>query len=264
MKKVLFALTSTVMAAALYADAQFYEMDITAKTTVTKSGKVAWIACDCNTDENTLYRKQGTIKIKGAIWGCDCGTLIKGEPFTSATNAFGYFFWNVTDRKPLNVVLKWELCNRIDKSAKKVEAVWTLTSPDGSFHLTGAGFGTLKDTTTRQPCMLKTSWIKSMKGSCAGWMLPGAVVTTKATKDVCSWCEKIAGTPEVTASAPGLDICSTGGDCSPRKEGNTSSAAFGTWSVKYNKKASAALEDSTRVTEAYLFPSYVKAIIDAQ
>ena len=132
MKKMLITLTSVLSAGALYADAQFYEMDLTVSTTKTRSGKVNGIACDCRTDleSGNLYRKEGTVKIKGVIWGCDCGTLIKGEPFTTTTAPFGYFFWNVTDRKPLNVTLSWPIANRIDKKATKTEVVWTLTSDD--------------------------------------------------------------------------------------------------------------------------------------
>ena len=263
MKKVIMTLTAILSAGVIYADedAQFYEMDITVKTTKTRSGKVEMISCDCRTDENGLYRKQGTVKIKGAIWGCGCGTLTKGEPFTTASAPFGYFFWNVTDKKPLNVTLSWPIANRIDKKANKTEVVWVLTSDDKDlpFHLVGSGFGTLKDTVTREPCMLQTSRFVSIKGSCAGWMAPDAVVTTKATEGECNWCKKVEGTPAVTSVAKGWTICS---DCSAADE-NSGSAAYGTWKIKYNASVSARMENDKNVsviTDVYSFPSYVKSV----
>lgn len=262
MKKLMIMLSLAAMAMGARADAQFYEMDLTVKTTVTKSGKVKMVACDCRTDTNTLYRKQGNVKIKGVIWGCDCGTLIKGEPYTSSTNAYGYFFWNVTTKKPLNVKLDWLVNNRIDSTAKKAEVVWTLTSTDGLFSLTGAGFGTIKDTVTKDPCKMVTSWFPSLNGSFAGWMLPGAIVTTAATDDGCSWCGKVKGTEEVSAAAPGWGICSDCAACTDM----TGSAAYGTWKIKYNARVSKKLDDKklniTKITEAYSFPDYVKAVMD--
>lgn len=256
-------MASAMAACSLLADAQLYEMDITVKTTKSVSGNMKDVSCDCKAydESNGLYRKpKNTIKIKGVIWGCDCGTLIKGIPFTATTNPFGYFFWNVTSGKPLNVKLDWELCNRIDVTSTKAEAVWVLYSEDDSFYLTGAGFGTIKDTTKREPvCMLVTSRFPSLSGNFAGWMNPGAIVTTKATSGTCTWCEKVAGTAEVTATAKGLTICS---DCSPNKT-HTGTAAFGTWKIKYNanvsKKMSAANAGvaELRITDFYKFPSYV-------
>ena len=83
--------------------------------------------------------------------------MIKGIPYTSTTNAFGCFFWNETSKKPLNVKLSWPICNRIDSSATKAEVVWTLTSDDGTFNLTGAGFDSIKDIASKDPCMLVNS-----------------------------------------------------------------------------------------------------------
>lgn len=266
MKKLIMALTSVLTAGALYADAQFYEMDLTVKTTKTRTGKVSGIACDCRTDieaeaGGNLYRKEGSVKIKGVIWGCDCGTLIKGERFTKKSEPFGYLFWNVTNRKWLNVTLTWQIANRIDKKATKTEVVWMLTSndPELPFHLIGSGFGTLKDTVTKNPCKLATSRFVQIKGGFAGWMAPDAVVTTKATAEECSWCEKIPGTPEVTAVAKGWSICA---DCSASDE-NAGSAAYGNWKIKYNASASERLESANEVTEAYAFPAYVKSAMDS-
>lgn len=257
MKKLMMIAAALVSLSAL-ADAQLYEVQLSVKTTKTMSGEAKMIACDCRTDKDTVYRKQGTVKIKGVIWGCDCGTLIKGEPYTTSTAPFGYFFWNESSKKPLNVKLEWPICNRIDKTARKAEAVWTLTSEDGTFNLTCAGFGTIKDTVSKEPCKLVTSWFTSLSGNFAGWMAPGAVVTTKATEGTCTWCEKIPGTEEKTATARGWGICS---ECSESSE-QAGSAASGTWRIKYNAKASRTLQNSTSIKEAYKFPEYVKAVMD--
>lgn len=256
MKKMTMIAAAMLSLSAL-ADAQLYEVQLTVKTTTTASGQARMVACDCRTDKDSIYRKQGNVKIKGVIWGCDCGTLIKEQPFTSPTEPFGYFFWNETSRKPLNVKLTWQICNRIDKTARKAEAVWTLTSEDGTFNITCAGFGTIKDTVTKKPCMLVASWFPSLNGNLAGWMAPGAVVTTKATEGTCTWCEKVAGTSEVTATASGWGICS---DCTESSK-VSGSAASGTWRIKYNARASKTLENSTSILEAYRFPDYVKAVM---
>ena len=262
MKKILMTLTSVLSASALYADAQFYEMDIAVKTTKTRSGAVKSVACDCRTDlaAGGLYRKEGTVKIKGVIWGCDCGTLIKGIPFTNKSAPFGYFFWNVTDQKPLNVTLSWPIANRIDTKATKAEVVWILSSEDEAlpFYIVGSGFGTLKDTVTKDPCKLLTSWFVSLSGNFAGWMAPGAVVTSKGTPETCTWCEKIAGTPEVSSVAKGLAIC---GDCRACSDGNIGSAAYGTWKIKYNASISAKLQKAAAVTDVYAFPPYVRSLM---
>lgn len=277
MKKVTSLIVSALAASAIFADAQLYEMDITVKTTKSMSGTMADVACDCKVDASSsgLYRKpSNTVKIKGVIWGCDCGTLFKGIPFTTTTNPYGYFFWNVTTRKPLNVRLSWEFVNRIDKTSKKAEAVWILYSEDGMFYLTGAGFGTIKDTTSSSPCYLITSYFPTMNGSCAGWMNPDAVVTTKATASFCSWCDKIEGTPEVIATAKGMSICqdsvdpATGKPVCSANESNSASAAFGTWKVKYNAKVSKNMSsrqggsESLKITDFYNFPAYVLSAME--
>lgn len=263
MKKSMVLAAAAMMCGFAFADAQVYEMQLTVKTTVSKSGKVQFVACDCPVDDFDMYRKQGTVKIKGVIWGCDCVTI--SEPQSASTDhpakeAYGYIFWNETTRKPMNLKFEWEFLNRIDRTAKKAEGTWTLSSADGSFYLMGSGFGTIKDTTVRQPiCMRTATWLPNMSGSFAGWSTPGAIVTVKATAGECSWCEKVAGTEEQTATATGWAMC----DCG---ESDERTAAHGTWKLKYDKKASAILSSKTKtvesVTQAYKFPAYVKSVIE--
>ena len=265
MKKLIAAMM--VAAAGMYAlaDAQVYEMQLTMKTTSTRSGKVKFVSCDCGGESlGDLYRKQSTVKIKGLIWGCDCVTI--GEPsITSnadclAEAPYGYIFWNETTKKPMNLKFKWDILNRIDKTAKKAEGTWTLTSEDGDFMVMGSGFGTVKDTTQTKPiCQRLATWVPSMKGNFAGWSTTGAIVTAKATDGECSWCEKVAGTEEKVASAPGWSLCLCG-------ESDERTAATGTWTLKYNSKVSKTLSSTaksiSKITEAYAFPSYVKSVIE--
>ena len=265
-KKSIVMLATAAMGAVAMADAQVYEMQLTLKTTVTKFGKVKFVSCDClgENDDAVLYRKQGTVKIKGLIWGCDCGTIsepdISGEGDSLAKSSFGYIFWNETTKKPLNLNFEWVLLNRIDNTAKKSEGVWVLSDEDGLFSVTGAGFGMVKDTTAKKPiCERTATWIQSMNGNLAGWSTPGAIVTVKATKGECSWCEKVDGTDEETASALGWSLC----ECSDSDE---RTAASGTWRLKFNARSAKILSDSSKsvqsITEAYNFPSYVKSVIE--
>ena len=262
MKKLMIAAMIALAGGVALADAQVYEMQLTVKTTLTRSGKVKFVACDCPVDDYELYRAQGVVRIKGLIWGCDCITL--SDPMISSEeelgkSSYGYIFWNETTRKPLNLRFTWELLNRIDKTGQKVEGTWVLSADDGSFYIMGAGFGTVKDTVVRQPvCERTASWVPSMTGNLAGWSTPGAIVTVKATSGECSWCEKVAGTEEQTAYAVGWTLC----DCG---ESDERTAASGTWRLKYNAKASKILSDKSKavesITQAYNFPAYVKSVI---
>lgn len=247
-----------------FADAQVYEMQLTMKTTVTKSGKVKFVSCDCPVDSYELYRKQGTVKIKGLIWGCDCVTISQPQVSTNsaslATAEYGYIFWNETTGKPMNLKFEWEFLNRIDSTGDKAEGTWTLSSEDGLFRLTGSGFGTIKDTTVKDPiCMRTATWLMNMTGNFAGWSTPGAIVTAKATSGKCSWCEKVAGTEEQTASAVGWSMCDCGGS-------DKRTAASGSWKLKFNQKASKALSSTAKpvesITQVYRFPDYVKSVIE--
>lgn len=261
MNNKLMAVMFALVCSSVFADAQLYEVEIKVKTSVTASGSPKMVACDLRTDQSTLYRRQGSVHIKGVIWGCDCDTLIKAEPYTSSTNAFGYFFWNETAKKPLNVRLRWPIANRIDQSAKKSELTWVLESEDGLFYLVGSGFGRLQDDVlkNKDTCTLVSSILAPASGSFAGWMLPGAVVTVKATKGTCNWCEKIEGTEAVTSIAQGWPICLECGDsCSV----NQASSAYGNWKIKYNKKVSSKLTTASKITDVYPFPAYVKAVMD--
>ena len=264
MKKAMVLVAALSLGGAALADAQVYEMQLTMKTTVTQSGQVKFVSCDCPVDENTIYRKQGTVKIKGLIWGCDCITIsdpqITADAPSLAKASYGYIFWNETTRKPMNLKFKWEFLNRIDKTAKKAEGTWTLSSDDGSFNVMGSGFGVVKDTIVKKPICVRTgTWVTSMSGSFAGWSTPGAIVTVKATDAECSWCKKVEGTAEQTASANGWPLC----DCG---DSDKRTAANGTWRLKYNQKAAKILSSTTKhvesITQAYSFPAYVKSVIE--
>lgn len=264
MKKITILAAAISLGGYAFADAQVYEMQLTMKTTVSRSGQVKFVACDCPVEGDTMYRKQGTVKIKGLIWGCDCVTISEPQISTNSTSLakaeYGYIFWNETTMRPMNLKFKWEFLNRIDKTAKKTEGTWSLTSEDGSFYVVGSGFGTVKDTTVTDPvCMRTATWIPNMAGNFAGWSTPGAIVTVKATSGECSWCKKIEGTEEQTAAAQGRSLCDCGGS-------DTRTAANGTWKLKFDQKASSALASTSKsvesITQVYAFPAYVKSVIE--
>ncbi len=263
MKKLMLFATMLAIGGFAFADAQVYELQLTLKTTVTRSGTPKFLSCDCPIEDSSLYRKQGNVRIKGVIWGCDCSTIaepmISDDSTSLATSSYGYIFWNETTRKPLNLTFEWVLLNRIDSTGKKVEGTWVLYSEDETFYVTGAGFGTVKDTVTKDPCERTATWVPKMNGNVAGWSTPGAIVTVEGKKGECSWCEKVADTEEETASAAGWTLC----DCG---ESDERTAASGTWKMKYVTAASKKLSSKTaaveKVTEAYNFPSYVKSVIE--
>ena len=264
MKRLMIVVAAALTGGFALADAQVYEMQLTMKTTVTRSGQVKFVSCDCPVDSYSMYRKQGTVKIKGLIWGCDCVTISKPQISTNssslATAEYGYIFWNETTHKPMNLKFEWEFLNRIDATGKKAEGTWTLSSEDGSFFVMGSGFGNVKDTTVKDPvCMRTATWVPNMNGSFAGWSTPGAIVTAKATDGTCSWCKKIAGTEEQTATAVGWTLC----DCG---DSDKRTAATGTWKLKFNQKASKILSSEKNpvdsITQAYRFPAYVKSVIE--
>lgn len=130
MKKLMVLAAVAAAGLSVLADAQLYELQLTMKTTISKSGKVSFVSCDCGGDSlGDMYRKQTTnVKIKGVIWGCDCETIAKPSISTNgsflAEKPYGYIFWNEKTRKPMNLKFKWEFLNRIDKAAKKTEGTW--------------------------------------------------------------------------------------------------------------------------------------------
>ena len=78
--KVLALAAALLAGTTVFADAQVYEMTLTLKTTLTAKGKITPLCATLPDDDTGLYRKQGTVRIKGLFWGCDCATIAEPQP----------------------------------------------------------------------------------------------------------------------------------------------------------------------------------------
>lgn len=241
MKKVLFVSSAIVMASMLTASPLVYEVTIKGKTTIAKTGK---LTAECFADgkaQSATYRKQGTIDIKGLIWFCECESLVGPLGFTS-TSDDGCFFWDVTNRKPLtNGIVVWPALHRIDNKMKKAEGVIDLTA-DG-WHMMLAGFGTADSVTNG------VGRLVNLKGNFAGYRT--APTWRWIERGIpCSFCDSGIADVEHEDSVLAWPLCSCAGT-------TPYTAISGTWNIKLNKTLSARLNDVTKITEIYAFPSYV-------
>ena len=251
------------LAAALFAahdacaDAQVYEMTLTLKSTVTAKGKITPL-CDGLPDDDTgLYRKQGTVRVKGLIWGCDGITSAEPQPVEDPTAVYGYVFWNQTTGKVIDGEFAWQLLHRINKNLKKCEGTWTIAGDSCS--LTGGGFGTVQDKIDKECCTIEETIIKTMNGNLAGWLTMPSVVVSKGDEEICEKCSLVPGTEDVVAYAPGFSLC----EC---EDGSELTAVSGTWRLKYlatqSSKWKKAASD-TSITTIYSFPSYVVSYLNS-
>ena len=243
MKKNMLPLFIALAATTALAETIVFDVSMTVKTTIAKQGKLTSSCVVSNGTVNITYRKQGTIKVQGLIWGCKCESLIGPLGYTAASDD-GCYFWNVTDKQPLtNGTIFWPVLHRIDNRMKKAEGVMEL-SADG-WYLLCAGFGKVTDITASLGQLL------DLKGYFAGWRL--APTWTKTTYGVpCTFCD--SGTADITEVVPAqawaLCTCAAPSD---------KTAAFGNWTLKYNKNLSKRLNDVTAITAVYTFPTYVTA-----
>ena len=259
MKRFNVFVATLMLAFGAFAAAQVYEMTMTVKTTVTKSGKITAVVCDTPSSEVNLYRKQSTVKIKGLFWGCDCETIANPEKITDPTETFGYIFWNETTHTVIDGEFAWQLLNRIDKKLKKAEGAWTIGSFDDDIFLVGSGFGTVKDTVSKSTCTISSVILSPMSGNCAGWLSLPSTVVKKGTAEDCKKCQVVEGTDDVIAVAPGWSLCAC-------EEGSERTAASDTWKLKYVTAAAKKWQKadaSLSITKVYSFPSYVKSYIEA-
>ena len=259
MKKSILIAASALSSLFVFADAQVYEMTITLKSTVAASGKITPVVCDMPEQEVNLYRKQSTVKIKGLFWGCDCDTIAEPQFVTSATETYGYIFWNETTHRVLDSEFAWHVLNRIDKKLKKAEGAWTIGGTDAEVFLAGSGFGTVKDAVSKSTCTIDSVILSPMSGNCAGWLsLPA--ITIKGSPGECQRCGEVTeGTEDIESVAPAWSLCA----CA---ESSGYTAAFGTWKLKYQAAASKKWKESDTslsITKVYSFPSYVKSYIES-
>ena len=254
MNKIALSLLVATASAGLFAkDPYVYDVTMKVKTTVAAQGKVA-TACQLigggtNSISSVTYRKQGTVTVKGLIWGCECDTFASTSGFRYIKpSEDGCYFWNVTDARPLkNGIATWPVFNRIDKNMKKTEGTMELVA-DG-WHLLCGGLGRAENVAD------SAGRLKNLKGSFGGWRL-APTWTYTVYGQPCTFCD--SGTADLTYEEAALAwaMCA----CASASEKTT---AFGTWDIKYNGSLSARLRDSTSIVDIYSFPSYVKAAMDA-
>jgi hypothetical protein len=236
--------------------AQVYDATLTMKTGVCKAGKATaatvkyyesiWGSGNAPVEKGDEmgFRKQATRKISGLFWGCECETIAfpawrRYSP-QDGNGKFlgGYAFWDQAADTYFvlpNTVFGWGILNRINNDFKTVEGAWVLANNVNpqALYLMGAGFGKASIATKR--CR---SIISKISGSFAGFRFPG----TDDLVGSCPYCG-IDGCTVV----PFCDLCWFW-------TANTRlTAAYGTWSIKFNKKAANKLKSKARITQSYTF-----------
>lgn len=267
MKKLMFAAVAAAMVGGAFADAQVYEYKLSLKTTKCVEGKVA--ANTYYTNEETLgmekgdeiaYRTSASVTLNGITWGCQCDTALLGQWSdrtlgNGATVWDGITFWNKKADTFLGGVYNgsefaWDMMNRIGKKADEVEMSFSIVpsadAQDDNFNLACAGFGKVKDVKLDDDntCVDEYSYIKSAKGNVAGFINPEA--------GNCYFCDDIL--------CDVYDFCG----CLALTDGSRT-VAYGTWTMKYNAKASKALAKAShgKITEAYKsFPKTLKEALE--
>ena len=257
MKKLIIAAAVAAMGAGAFAapastGEQAYTMTLTIKTTYGAYGRYADTLLDCEEVTTGYFRKQCTEKLAGLIWGCWCDTIAAPAPGDFS----GYVFWNVTRRYQYvpNQKFEWKaldksILNRISNNGKVVEGLWSLeltkpavgnTAEYVDYSLVGAGFGKvgggriLSDTKS-------SVWISSMSGYCAGWHVYDCSVTGHCgeadTNGVAYWPLCLCGDVE------------------------DATAAYGTWSLKFNTTVATRFARTGDIATAYNFPAYVTDVL---
>ena len=242
------------------ADPQVYDMKLSVKTTACKNGKftkaledLGWFI-GLEKGDQVSYRKQASLTIAGVIWGCDCDAIEKpywrdyGAQRSGLHTVGGYAFWNATPSVaiPLQipyVKFSWALLNRIDQM-KTIEGTWMLGDPvvDEALFFLGAGFGTVKNAANE--C---ASYIQSMTGNFAGFIQGGS-----GDDDGCIFCGVTLWDCLV---AP---FCW----CEDTPDTTMISAAYGSWTLKYNATASKKLKTKYYITQVQKFNTRKLAAVE--
>ena len=247
MKRILITMLASATAACAMSETLVFDISMKVKTTVAKTGAIN-VACIVSNDAaRIVYRKQGTLDVKGLIWGCTCDSLVGPLSYTAPT-ADGCYFWNVTDSEPIvGGVISWPVLHRIEDKMKKAEGVMEFKADE--WYLLCAGFGRVDNKT------FPNGLLMNLNGYFAGWRIaPKWKRTTVIHGQPCTFCESgtadITTEEEVSAEAWALCACALPSD---------KTAAFGTWKLKYNKSLSKKLGATgiTSITEVYTFPIYV-------
>ena len=274
-KTIIAAFAAALFAAPAFAAeeyeaaAQVYDLTVSIKTTQAAKAKLSPKKNPFITDGTvqTVYRKQGTQKWTGVLWGCECEAVMgQWGLINGGSTVAGAAIWNT--KKPYDVVLvgdiAWHVLNAFDTTGAKIEGAWTIgesTDTSAAF-LSFAGFGTLSLNTEKDEDKNLTlencgSYIKSISGNVSGWMpAPFVEVTGRAAR--CTFCGVVdEGTEDTYETAEAWNYC----PCI-ELDGNAVTAVSGTWTLKYNAKNSKTLKQKTSITEVYKFPSSILPYIN--
>lgn len=230
-----------------------YDMAMTLKTT-TCSGKKTTGDAICKIDGGSdvvTYRKQITAKINGVFWGCGCEVIGCPTDNICYTNKGenGYFFWAANGKDVgawIAPEFKWTVLNVVGKKAQNVEGCFTLKLSD-DIEFTGAGYGTasirkVADCIGEDDNVTDYNYIKSMKGYVVGTIKPGNPDNDEESTG-CFYCGGTE-TTDCKAWAFCVNCDDTIGDS------QLSSAAFGSWTLKYNSAASKKVRNGKNVVAA--------------
>ena len=251
MKKLMIAAAAAAMVGSGFADApQVYDMTITVKSTECVN-KIYKNVCA----EGVGYRKQATTKFYGKFWGCGCCTIAEpdgnvgyGQDLSDGaydTDFHSYIFWG-KGAAFHNATMVWgpdidgvKLANLqlVGQKATNIEGAFKLelftcadveNGDDASAVFFGAGYGTA----TVKGCADDDNILKSMSGNVIGSYDVGQLSGVNG----CKYCG------EATACAP-WDFCS----CSAANDALT--AAFGTFTIKYNSSQANSLKKGKYISD---------------
>lgn len=261
MKKLMIAAAAAAMIGGAFADAQVYEYKLNLTTTKCASGKATrntyWTTqAGYDAGDAVTYRVKTSLVVQGVTWGCYCPESLAGTWGTVCGNgnsSFGIVFWSKTADSFLvdqydDTKFEWAFLNRIGKKGNEVEFALNLLPNDEAeissevvgdeFALTLAGMGKLNGSACGE-------YIKSAKGSVAGYIVPDVTVCTYCTTTPCEVYEFC------------VDCCA---HQTPFDMDDGMSVAFGTFTMKYNASASKKLKTQALITKAYSgFSKAVKA-----
>ena len=207
-KKLAIAACAASLAMSAKADAYAYDFIATLKTTVAAKGSIKAGVLTClDESETMIYRKQGTVKIQGLVWGCDC-TSISSPSQYSGPSEDGYAFWDVTSKSYISdAAFEWFVLNRINNTAKNAEGAWTFESE--CYHLMGGGFGAVKQLKSEDG----DQWYLTQLAGNFGGAKCAPGMTYKTGKHIeCTFCSSGEEEEEVTDLAIGWPLCDCGED----------------------------------------------------
>lgn len=255
---VAFSIKTTKAAVAKEKDAVYqYTDQLLYRTQTTRTWKGLLWDCDCpaiNGEWRYVTDCDGE-EVESIAGGILWDAKIKGNPVVYLGDGADITNWDTILATVPGSHWGWNILNIIEKNCQSCEGLWNIKSYEDVcdnnqliFNFTGAGFGkiSLKDRTQAGDDPACHSYIKSISGNFAGYMYAPAI-TTDGSSYGCAFCGKGKVDPTCD-TAPAFEWCLWDDDCQgcdvPREladgalDSTDYTAAYGTWSIKYNASAS--------------------------